>query len=252
MQVSATSENAEDSTAYRDDLDSEIPNSCAGKTYLASDSVRSSRDPDNIDSPLFGSDSSPSSPPSSPSSLSSPPPSSVMAATAPFENEMPIVVVDKKRKLEVHISDPEYERLPGAEIVKVSTAEYFRKIDDHKRKTQITIRCLRDKVERLEKELSITENSFKVEKEEAVSRVRNFWRNLIEGDTHGGKMVQAARKRAACSFCVIFICIYCSLKLCIVLMYCLISDNDTVHKGDKWARFCVHFSRKERGGSVNA
>jgi hypothetical protein len=51
---------------------------------------------------------------------------------------------------------------------------------------------------RLEKELSITENSFKIKKEEAVSRVRNFWRNLIEGDTHGGKMVQAARKRAAC------------------------------------------------------
>ena len=185
LQVSATSENAEDSTAYRDDLDSEIPNSCAGETYLASDSVRSSRDPDNIDSPLFGSDSSPSSPPSSPSSLSLPPPSSVMAATAPFENEMPIVVVDKKRKLEVHISDPEYERLPGAEIVKVSTAEYFRKIDDHKRKTQITIRCLRDKVERLEKELS---NSFKIEKEE---------------ETFGGislrvTLVQAARKRAAC------------------------------------------------------
>ena len=189
--------NAEDSTAYRDDLDSEIPNSCSGETYLASDSVRSLRGPDNIDSPLFGSDSSPSSPPSSPSSPSSPPPSPVMAATAPFENEMPIVVVDKKRKLEVHISDPEYERLPGAEIVELSTEEYFRKIDDHKRKSQITIRCLRDKVERLEQELSITENSFKIKKEEAVSRVRNFWRNLIEGDTHGGKMVQAARKRAA-------------------------------------------------------
>ena len=87
---------------------------------------------------------------------------------------MPIVVVDKKRKREVHISDPEYERLPGAEIVKLSTEEYFRKIDDHKRKSHITIRCLRDKVERLEKELSITENSFKIKKEEAVSRVRNL------------------------------------------------------------------------------
>ena len=155
--------NAEDSTAYRDDLDSEIPN---GETYLASHSVRCLRGPDNIDSPLFGSDSSPSSlpsspssprsPPPSPSSPRSPPPSPVIAPTAPFENEMPIVIVDKKRKLEVHISDPEYERLPGAEIVKVSTEESFRKIDDHKRKSQITIRCLRDKVERLEKELSIT------------------------------------------------------------------------------------------------
>jgi hypothetical protein len=120
--------NAEDGTAYRDDLHSEIPNSCSGETYLASDSVGSLRGPDNIDSPLFGSDSSPSSPPSSPSSPSSPPPSPVTAATAPFENEMPIVVVDKKRKLEVHISDPEYERLPGAEIVKLSTEEYFIKL----------------------------------------------------------------------------------------------------------------------------
>ena len=64
---------------------------------------------------------------------------------------------------------------------------FFCKIDGHKRKSQITIRCLRDKVERLEKELSITENSFKIKKEEAVSRVRNFWRNLIVGDTHGEK-----------------------------------------------------------------
>ena len=54
-------------------------------------------------SPLFGSDSSPSSPPSSPTSscfqpsrCRLPPPSS------PFESELPIVVVDKKRKLEVH------------------------------------------------------------------------------------------------------------------------------------------------------
>ena len=34
-------------------------------------------------------------------------------------------------------------------------------------------------------------------------------------------------------------------------MYCLISDNDTVHKGDKWARYSVQLkispARKEVG-----
>lgn len=95
--------NAEDSTAYRDDLDSEIPNLCSGETYLTYHCARSLRGLDNIDSPL-----------PSMSSLSSLPLSPVMAATAPFQNEMPIVIVDKKRKFEVHISDPEYERLPGA------------------------------------------------------------------------------------------------------------------------------------------
>ena len=189
--------NAEDSTAYQDNHDSEIPNSCSGKTYIASDSFRG---PDNIDSPLLGFDSSPSSPPSSPSSPSSPLPSPVMAATAPFENEMPIVVVDKKRKLEVHISDPEYERLPGAERVNLSTKEYFRKIDDHKRKFQITIRCPRDKVERLEKELCISDNSFKIKKKEAVSRVRNFWRNLIGGDALVKEWFRQQQRRQQYSF----------------------------------------------------
>ena len=145
-------------------------------------------------SPLFGSDSSPSSPPSSPTSscfqpsrCRSPPPSS------PFESELPIVVVDKKRKLEVHISDPEYESLPGAEVLKLNAEEYFRQVEDQKRKTTMTIKCLRNKVEKLEKELLTKEESLRIEKQESVSRVREFWRNLIEGNTHGGKMVRAAR-----------------------------------------------------------
>ena len=108
-----------------------------------------------------------------------------------IENESPLIVVDEKRKLEVHISDPDYERLPGAEILKLSTDEYFHKVDDQKRKTEITIRCLRTKIE---KELSIKDKAFK---EDAISGVRKFWRNLIEGDTHGGKMVKAASRSAA-------------------------------------------------------
>ena len=124
-------------------------------------------------SPLFGSDSSPSSPPSSltssyyfqPSRCVSPPPSS------PFESELPIVVVDKKRKLEVHISDPEYESLPGAEVLKLNAEEYFSQVDDQKRKTTMTIKCLRNKVE---KELSTKEESLRIEKQESVSRVREF------------------------------------------------------------------------------
>ena len=91
------------------------------------------------------------------------------------------------------ISDPEYESLPGAEVLKLNAEEYFRQVEDQKRKTTMTIKCLRNKVEKLEKELLTKEESLRIEKQESVSRVREFWRNLIEGNTHGGKMVRAAR-----------------------------------------------------------
>ena len=151
------------------DCDTDMPSSCTDYTSHVSDSAE---DSDGY-SPLFGSDSSPSPPPSSP-------------FMAPSENEnVPLLVVDKKRRLEVHITD--HQRLPGAEVVKLSAERYFREVDEHKRKARMTIKCLRNKVETLEKELSIKEKNFKV-------RVTKFWRNLIEGDTHGGRMVKAALK----------------------------------------------------------
>ena len=44
------------------------------------------------------------------------------------ENEDPacLIVVDKERKLEVHISDPDYQQLPGAEVLHKNTSgEYM-------------------------------------------------------------------------------------------------------------------------------
>ena len=143
-----------ESPANQDSVEMCMPRSCTDCINShASDSRSCWGDPED-DSPLFDFDSPPSSPPTTPSVL----------ATAKIENASPVIVVDEKRKLEVHISDPDYERLPGAEILKLSTEEYFRKVDDHKRKTEITIRCLRNKIETLEKELSIKEKAFKMKR----------------------------------------------------------------------------------------
>lgn len=84
------------------------------------------------------------------------------------DHELPVVVLDKKRKLDIHISDPAYRRLPGAEVLKLSTEEYFSRVDEHKRKNALTLKSLRDKVELLQKELRIKEKSHKIEKEEAL------------------------------------------------------------------------------------
>ena len=60
----------------------------------------------------------------------------------------------------------------------------------------MTIKCLRDEVETLKKELSVKEQACKIEKKEAVTEVTKFWRDaILEGNTHAGKMVNAALKR---------------------------------------------------------
>ena len=112
------------------------------------------------------------------------------------EDITPLIVVDKKRKLEVYISDPDYQRLPGSEVLKLSTQEYFRRLHEHEKRTSDTMKCLRDKVETLERQLSIKEKACKIEKEEAIKEVTKFWGNsIIEGNTRSGKMVRAALKR---------------------------------------------------------
>lgn len=44
-----------------------------------------------------------------------------------YEEELPIVVVDKQRSLEVHLS-PELQGIKGAEVLRLSTEEYFSRI----------------------------------------------------------------------------------------------------------------------------
>lgn len=112
------------------------------------------------------------------------------------EDITPLIVVDKERRLEVHISDPDYKCLPGSEVLKLSTQEYFRRLHEREKRTSDTMKCLRNKVETLERQLSIKEKVCKIEQKEAIKAVTKFWRNsIIEGNTRSGKMVREALKR---------------------------------------------------------
>ena len=134
----------------------------------------------------FNFDSPPSSPPPSPL-----PPS----LERPVEDtEMPLVIVDRKRRLEVRIYDPEYEAHPGTGVLRLSTEEYFRRINDERRKSQMAVKCLRNKIEALQRDLAVKEITSKMEREEAVREVREFWRNIKEGNTRSGRMVKEATK----------------------------------------------------------
>lgn len=56
--------------------------------------------------------------------------------------DTPLIVVDKKRKLEVYVSDPDYQRLPGSEVLKLST-QYFRRLREREKGSSDTMKCLR-------------------------------------------------------------------------------------------------------------
>ena len=108
------------------------------------------------------------------------------------EVELPMIVVDEHRGLEVHLS-ADMERHAGARILKLSTEEYFIRMLEKEKKTKIALKCLRNKVETLKKKLITKEHSLMKEKEEAISSIRSFWRDhLIEGSSRGGKKVKAA------------------------------------------------------------
>ena len=47
-------------------------------------------------------------------------------------DELPMIVVDEQRSLEVHIS-PKLERTKGAEVLRLSTHEYFRRVEEQKK-----------------------------------------------------------------------------------------------------------------------
>ena len=55
-----------------------------------------------------------------------------------------------KRKLEVCISDPEVANMRGA---KLSMEEYVERLHEKEGKSKVVIKCLRDRVESLQKEV---------------------------------------------------------------------------------------------------
>ena len=108
------------------------------------------------------------------------------------EEEFPMIVEDRSRSIQVHLS-PDLDYFQGSDVLKLSTKEYFRRIQQRESQKNLAIKCLRE----LNKELVSKEHTLRKEKEEAVSRVRSFWRdNLLEGRSHGGRMVRAALQRS--------------------------------------------------------
>ena len=113
----------------------------------------------------------------------------VLSSTAIAQNKkdaLPLLVVDEKSKVEVHISDPEYQHFSEAEVLKIATVEDFRRLQKHETRPNLAINCFRDRIETLEKEVSRKEKTLKIEKEAAITEIIKFWRNCImEGNTCG-------------------------------------------------------------------
>lgn len=109
---------------------------------------------------------------------------------------IPVVVCDKKRKIEVHISDPEVANLPGSEVLKLSAKEYIKRLNDKEDKSKIVIKCLRNRVESLQKEVSDVKQFSQISKAKAVEEVTKIWRDkILECGSYGGKMLNAALKK---------------------------------------------------------
>lgn len=117
-------------------------------------------------------------------------------ASCVWNEPFPIIVEDQRRSIQVHLI-PHSETFRGLEVLKLSTKEYFRRIQQRESRKDLAIKCLRNKVEELNKELVSKEHTMREEKEEAVSRVRSFWRdNILEGCSRSGRMVRAALQRS--------------------------------------------------------
>ena len=90
----------------------------------------------------------PSSPPSTPSSCDEPVPLSSSSlglarqmSTLYDDEELPAIVIDKKRRIEVHIA-PECTNMNGAEVYRLSAEEYFKQIIDKGLKDKMSNFCL--------------------------------------------------------------------------------------------------------------
>ena len=109
------------------------------------------------------------------------------------DGEVPMVVVDEERAIEVHLLSDQHR---GSEVLRLSTKEYFRRVIKKEEQRKLAIKCLRNKVEALEKQMVARESLLQKEKEEAISTVRTFWRDtVLECGSRGGRMVKAALQK---------------------------------------------------------
>lgn len=110
--------------------------------------------------------------------------------------KFPVVVHENKRKLKVFITDPEVANFQGSDVLKLSMEEYVGRLHSKEQSSKIVIKCLRDRVESLEKEVIDVKQSSRTEKDTAVQEVRKFWRDyILEGSSYGGEMVNAALRK---------------------------------------------------------
>ena len=84
--------------------------------------------------------------------------------------KFPVVIHENKRKLKVLITDPEVTNLQGAEVLKLVMDEYVARLHAKEQKSKIVIKCLRDRVESLQKVVYDVKQSAHTEK--AVHEVR--------------------------------------------------------------------------------
>ena len=102
--------------------------------------------------------------------------------------------------IEVRITDPDCKQRPGAEVLRLSTDEYFRRFHDQETRKNVALKAqiesMKSKVERLQNEMVVQRNLSKLEKNRTVAEVTKFWRNTIMmGESYSGKMVKAALKK---------------------------------------------------------
>ena len=113
-----------------------------------------------------------------------------------YKDAHPSVVVDEDRHIEVFIGG-DTQDYRG--MLRVSTEEYFARVNNRERKAMSLCRTLRNRIESLEKEIEASKQkvvSVHKEKKRAVGAMREFWRNkILEEQSYGGRMMLAAIRR---------------------------------------------------------
>lgn len=99
--------------------------------------------------------------------------------------KFPVIVHENKRKLQVLITEPEIANFRGSEVLKLSMKEYVDRLHTKEQKSKIVIKCLRDRVEAVQKEVNDVKQSSLTEKVKAIQEVRKFWRDsILEGSSY--------------------------------------------------------------------
>lgn len=72
-----------------------------------------------------------------------------------YETEnVPVIISEDTRKLEVFITDPGVAEMRGSDVLKLSMKEYVERLHKKENKRQIVIKCLRDRIESKKSEMS--------------------------------------------------------------------------------------------------